>query len=292
MASKVVHFYSDGHRIEADYQVPDSYKPGDRIPALVLCAGFGSARNLIVPDYAKHFVEAGFATLGFDYRGFGGSEGDSTRIIANESVADIRAALTWLSLQPEVDPDRLGLWGTSGGGAHTVTVTGLDERVKAGVAQVGYCDGAKLVLDHKSPEDRAKLLAEIDADRKQRVLSGKSGTMRVIDLLANPDTRNFVLEEAKTNPSIIAYLTYESTESTLEYRPIDAIGRIGNRAIMFIAAEKDDLCFPDSNFRPAYDKATGPKKWLSYPLGHYEIYLPEWCKTSADEAIAWFREHL
>ncbi len=116
--------------------------------------------------------------------------------------------------------------------------------------------------------------------------------MRVIDLLANPDTRNFVLEEAKTNPSIIAWLTYESTESTLEYRPIDAIGRIGNRAIMFIAAEKDDLCFPDSNFKPAFDKATGPKKWLTYPLGHYEIYLPEWCKKSADEAIAWYREHL
>ena len=65
MASKVVHFYSDGHRIEADYQVPDGNKAGDRIPALVLCAGFGSARNLIVPDYAKHFVAAGFATLGF-----------------------------------------------------------------------------------------------------------------------------------------------------------------------------------------------------------------------------------
>ena len=292
MASRVVHFFSDGHKIEADYQVPDGLKPGERAPALVLCAGFGSARNLIVPDYAKHFVDAGYATLGFDYRGFGGSEGDPTRIIANESVADIRAALTWLSLQPEVDADRLGLWGTSGGGAHTVTVTGLDDRVKCGVAQVGYCDGAKLVLDHKSPEDKAKLLAELKADREQRVISGKSGTMKVIDLLANPDTRNFVLEEAKTNPSIIAYLTYESTESTLEYRPIDAIGRIGDRAIMFIAAEKDDLCFPDSNFKPAYDKATGPKKWLMYPLGHYEIYMPEWCKASADAAITWYREHL
>jgi cephalosporin-C deacetylase-like acetyl esterase len=292
MASRVVHFFSDGFKIEADYQVPDNVRPGEKVPGLVLCAGFGSARNLIVPDYAKHFVEAGFATLGFDYRGFGGSEGDHTRIIANESVQDIRAALTWLSLQPEVDVDRLGLWGTSGGGAHTVTVTGLDKRVKAGVAQVGYCDGYKLVMEHKSPEDQARLLAELDADRKQRVLSGKSGTMRVIDLLANPDTRNFVLEEAKTNPSIIAYLTYESTEATLEYRPIDAVRHIGDRALMFIAAEKDDLCFPETNFKPAYDAATGPKKWLMYPIGHYEIYPPEWCKKSADEAIAWFREHL
>jgi cephalosporin-C deacetylase-like acetyl esterase len=292
MPSKVVNFYSDGYKIEADYNVPDGLKPGAKVPALVLCAGFGSARDVIVPDYSKLFVEAGYPTLGFDYRGFGGSEGDSTRINGNEAVGDIRAALTWLSLQPEIDANRLGVWGTSGGAAHTVTVAGLDDRVKAGVAQVGYCDGYKLIMDHKSPEERATLLAGIKADREQRVISGKSGKLRVIDLLSSPTTRGFVLEEAKTNPSIIAYVTYESAEAALEYRPIDAIGRIGNRAILFIAAEKDDTCFPDSNFKPAYDKATGPKKWSMYPIGHYEMYTPEWRKKSADEAIAWFREHL
>lgn len=292
MASRVVHFYSDGYKIEADYQVPDGAKPGEKLPALVLCAGFGSARDVIVPDYARHFVEAGYITLGFDYRGFGGSEGDSTRVNGPEAVGDIRAALTWLSLQPEVDADRLGCWGTSGGAAHTVTATGLDERIKAGVAQVGYCDGYKMAMDHKSPEDQAKLLAEIKADREQRVLTGKSGKIRTIDFISSPTTRGFVLEEAKTNPGIITYIGLDSAEAALEYRPLDSIGRIGNRAILFIAAEKDDTCNPEDNFKPAYEKATGPKKWSIYPIGHYEMYTPEWRQKSADEAIAWYREHL
>ena len=49
-------------------------------------------------------------------------------------------ALTWLSLQPEVDPNRLGVWGSSFSGAHVIQVTAHDPRVKAVVSQVGPMD--------------------------------------------------------------------------------------------------------------------------------------------------------
>jgi fermentation-respiration switch protein FrsA (DUF1100 family) len=290
--SRVVHFFSDGLKLEADYHLPDGAKTGAKLPGLVLCNGFGAVRNVILPQYAAHFVAAGYAVLAFDYRGFGGSEGTRNRVAAMDQVEDIRAALTWLGLQPEVDPGRLGLWGTSGGGAHVPYVAGLDTRVKCAVAQVGYAVGRELLLDHKTPEDRAKLLADIEEDRKLKVTSGKSREIFTIDLLSNPATRNFVLEYAKVDPSIKTKTTLDSAAATLDYRPIDAVDKIAPRALMMIGAEKDDLCFMES-YKKMFDRAKEPKKWLSYPIGHYDIYIPDtWGQKSADEAIAWYKQHL
>jgi uncharacterized protein len=291
MTERVVHFFSDGFRLEADYLLPEGTVSGAKLPAIMLLPGFGANRFVIQPDYAAHFVAAGYAVLSIDYRGFGGSEGDPTRLIGREQAEDIRAALSWLALQPEVDPDRLGLWGTSGGGAHAVYVTGIDERVRCAVGQVGYGDGERLIRDHKTPDDYAHLLADLAADSARRALTGKSETMRVIDLITTPTTRAFVLEAAKTDPSIISYITMQSAEAALHYRPIDVAHRIGPRAMLLIAAEQDDLCLPDG-YRAVYGRLTGPKKWVSYPLGHYDIYAPDWVETSANEAIAWYREHL
>jgi dipeptidyl aminopeptidase/acylaminoacyl peptidase len=290
--SRVVHFFSDGLKLEADLHLPDGAKPDASLPGLVLCNGFGAVRNTILPQYATAFAAAGYAVLGFDYRGFGGSAGARNRVIAMEQVVDIRAALTCLGLQPEVDPQRLGLWGTSGGGAHAPYVAGIDDRVKAAVGQVGYGDGRRLIMDHKTPAQRAQLLADLDEDRKQRVRSGKSREVFTIDVLSNPATRNFVLEYAKTDPSIKTKLALESAEATLSYRPIDVVDRIAPRALLLIGAEKDDLCLIDG-YKEMFDRAKAPKKWLSYPIGHYEIYIPDtWGRQSADDAIAWYRQYL
>jgi len=236
-------------------------------------------------------VGAGYAVCALDYRGFGGSEGQKNRIIAYEHTQDIRAALTWLGLQPEVDPERLGLWGTSGGGAHVPYVAGIDGRVKCAVGQLGHGDGHRMITGHKTSAEREKLLADIKADREQRIQTGKSGTMRVIDFISDPATRGYVLEVAKTDPSIITYLTLESAEATLEYRPIDFVHRIGSRALMLIAGENDEIC-PAASYKEVFDKATGPKRWVTYPIGHYEMYTPEWIKKSAEDAIAWYQLHL
>src|SRR5205807_215363 len=148
-------------------------------------------RRLILPDYAKLFADAGYAVLWFDYRGFGGSEGPKWRVMAPEQVDDIRNAITWLEAQPEVDPERIGLWGTSNGSAHVTYVAGVDERVKATVGQVGYGEGRRLLCDIRSPDERRALEKLLAEDRRQRVLTGKGGAATVDTLLASPQTKAF-----------------------------------------------------------------------------------------------------
>ena len=118
MEKRTVKFHSEGVRLEGDMYLPSDFKTGERRPGIVLCHGFTGLRDLILGDYAKVFVDAGFVALTFDYRGFGGSEGEKWRLIPLEQIDDIRNAISFFEAQPQVDPERIGLWGTSFGGAN------------------------------------------------------------------------------------------------------------------------------------------------------------------------------
>ncbi len=291
MKQRVVHFYSEGARLEGDYFLPADMKPGDRRPGIVLCHGYSGIRSLILPDYAKYFSDAGFAVLSFDYRGFGGSEGPRWRIQALEQIDDIRNAITWLEAQPEVQADRIGIWGTSNGGAHVVYAAAVDARVQAAVGQVGYGDGGRLLMEIRTPAEREALKKTLADDRRQRVLAGKGSAVDVSTLLASPQTRAFFAEALKAVPDLYAEIPWQSAEATMEYRPIEVVHRIAPRALMLIAAEQDDLCKMDG-YKAMYDRAGEPKRWVSYPITHYQIYTPEWVDRSAKAAIEWFDLHL
>jgi uncharacterized protein len=291
MKQRVVHFYSAGCKLEGDYFLPDDIKPGEKRPGIVLCHGYSGIRPLILPDYAQVFVEAGYPCLTFDYRGYGGSEGTKYRIMAMEQIEDIRNAITYLETLPEVNADRIGIWGTSNGGAHIVTTAGLDQRVKCAVGQVGYGDGWRLLMDIRSPAEREALLKLLAADRKQRVLTGKGGHADTATLLASPQTKAAFAAWIPEVPALYCEIPWESAESTMEYRPIDYAARIAPRALMLIGAEKDDLCKIDG-YKAVFDAAKEPKKWVQYPIGHYEIYQPEWVAPSAKAATEWFDQHL
>lgn len=291
MKQREVHFYSEGCKLVGDYFLPDDLKKGEKRPGIVLCHGYSGIRPLILPDYAKVFVEAGFPCLTFDYRGFNGSEGPKWRIQALEQVDDIRNAITYLQAQPEVDPDQIGIWGTSNGGAHVVYVAGIDQRVKAAVGQVGFGDGWRLLMDIRSPQEREALLKKLKEDRTQRVLTGKGGGADTATLLASPQTKEFFAEALKVMPDFYCEIPWQSAEGTLEYRPIDVVHKISPRALMLIGAEKDDLCKIDG-YKAVYDKAGEPKKWVQYPITHYQIYTPEWVAPSAKAASEFFTEHL
>jgi fermentation-respiration switch protein FrsA (DUF1100 family) len=291
MVTRVVHFYSEGSRLEGDYFLPAGIKPGERRPGIVLCHGYSGIRSLILPDYAKRFTAAGYAVLSFDYRGYGGSEGPKWRLMALEQVDDIRNAITWLEAQPEIDVERIGVWGTSNGGAHAPYVAGVDERVKAAVGQVGYGDGRRLLLDIRTPEERQVFLKQLLGDRRKRVLTGRGDAVDCATLLSSPQTRAFLAEALKAAPELYSEIPWASAEKTMEYRPLDVVDRIAPRALLLIGAEKDDLC-KFEGYRELHERAREPKKLIGLPITHYEIYAPPWLDESAKLAIDWFDRYL
>ena len=291
MAENIVHFYSEGARIEGDLFLPEGLAHGERRPGIVLCHGYSGIREVILPDYARKFVAAGYVALSFDYRGFGGSEGTRGRLIPLEQIDDIRNALTFIETVPEVDPTRLGLWGTSFGGFHVPYTAGVDGRVKAAVAQVGGGDGERFLLDIRSPAEREALFRLLAEDRRSRVLTGKGSASDTATILASPQTREFFKAALPAYPQLAIDVGWESAEKTLEYKPIDVVHRIAPRALLLIGAVKDDLCKIEG-YRDLAARAGEPKKLVELPITHYEIYQPEWVEKTAALAIEWYERYL
>lgn len=284
-----VHFYSDGLRLAANLFLPEGTGP---YPGIVLCHGFTGIKELILPEYARRFAAAGYAALTFDYRGFGDSEGPRWRLIPWEQVTDIRNAITFLQCQPEVDPQRIGLWGTSYGGAHVPCVAGIDERVKCAVAQVGFGDGERLFRRKSTDQEATMLLAMLQEDRRQRVLTGKSAMVDPLQVLADEDSVSFFTEAIKQFPELRCQVSLEMAEATLEYKPEEVVHRISPRALLLIAVEHDLPC-PKEEYESMYAKAGEPKKLVVLPgLRHYDVYGGQGAVKTAEMALDWYGQHL
>jgi len=87
-----------------------------RHPAVVYAHGSGPGTRNQVSLLAHFFLHRGFAVLGYDKRGIGGSTGDWRRIDFPELAADALAAVRYLRSRPDIDPQKVGLYGISQGG--------------------------------------------------------------------------------------------------------------------------------------------------------------------------------
>src|SRR5215510_3666117 len=89
------------------------------VPAILMSQGFGAVKDMSVPPVAEAFAASGFVVLLYEHRNFGESPGEPRQEVdAWQQVRDMREMISHLRNMPEVDPTRIGLWGTSFSGGH------------------------------------------------------------------------------------------------------------------------------------------------------------------------------
>ncbi len=148
--------------------MPDTAEATQPGPAIVMAHGFSAVKEMFnLPGYAERFEEAGF-TLVFDFRFLGASDGNPRgQIISHEQQEDYRNAITWVSQQPEVDADRIGIWGTSYAGGHVLHLAGFDRRIKVVVVQVPTIHPVKQIVYRAGKDGLERLMGMLTEDRTQ-----------------------------------------------------------------------------------------------------------------------------
>ena len=288
-----ISFYSEGFKLTGDLYLPDGQPDGEERAGIVLCHGYTGVKDLYLPDNAGVLNDAGYVVLTFDYKGWGESEGSPSRLAPYSRVADVQAAITFLGLQDGVDEDRIGIYGTSYGGATVVWTAAVDRRVKCVVACVGVGHGARWMRSVRRPDEWHDLLARTKADREQRVMTGKSEFAPRSDILL-PDRQSAELAAAarKANPAAIDTLPLEYIDQTLEFHPEWVVDKIAPRPILFITTNDDRLVPPEES-EALYALAGEPKKLITLRgYGHYEVYAEPAFSEVMAETVAWFGEHL
>jgi len=288
----LIYFYSEGTKVAGHWYAAEGKEPR---AVVVLCNGFSAVKEMVMPDVARDLTAAGYHALAIDYRFFGDSEGEPRgRIIPIDQVRDIRAAITYAQSRPEVDPERVALWGCSFGGGNAVYTAAHDPRVRCVVAHVGVMRGPRWLRSLRGPEQWNQLLDRLDEDRRERVLSGKSADVRQDEILPfDSETGPFIRKHWGKVRNLPMTVKLESADAVLEFDPQSVIRRISPRPLLMIAVEREQIV-PNEETTEAYAAAGEPKKlvWLPRRYGHWGADVGEGLQRAVEESLAWYQEWL
>ena len=267
-------------------------RKGEKLPAIVFCAGTGGTKGGTRGRLGPIFAEKGYVALAFDYRGWGESEsqlmaaepqprpdekGELTiRVKAlrwqmnyTDQTEDIRAVISFLAGDSTVDAQRIGIMGSSYGGGLVTYMAGTDPRVKCVVAQVPGLGGAN--------RDRALAAA-----------------FRLHTQQARGEVEPVPLETGKMTGKMEKYSNMRTNAAkSIGFSGLEAAAKI-NLPALFVVAENEELSNNEvvAEAQKQIAACGVPSKYhVVKGITHYGIYREGFEEATALE-IAWFEEHL
>ena len=306
---KVIFHNRYGITLAADMYIPKNAE--GKLPAIAVSGPFGAVKEQCSGLYAQTLAERGFLTIAFD-PSFTGESGGQPRYMASPDIntEDFQAAVDFLSVQDNVDADRIGICGICGWGGLSINAAALDTRIKATVAVTmydmarvnanGYFDSED--SEEKRYERRVSLNAQRTADYKsgEYVLGGG-----VVDPLPDnapffvKDYHNYYKTERGYHPrslnsnggwNIIGCMSFMN-------QPINTYSNEIRSAVLIIHGEKAHSCYFSKDAYAAMtkdSKYTENKELMIIPDAvHTDLYdgggkdaIP------FDKIEAFYREHL
>jgi uncharacterized protein len=269
-------------------------------PVVVMAHGLSAVKGVCLADYAEVFAAAGLNVLAYDHRNFGASDGTPRQEI--DPVAqyrDYRHAISYAITRPEVDPERVGIWGTSFSGGLVLTVAAVDRRVKAVVSQVPFIDGYDTARWLVRPDLIGHLLDNLEADRANRFAGGEPATIPAVDpdpmapsMMPDPEAWEwFSTTAAARAPRWKNEVTARSFDLISEFSPRSYVHRISPKPLLMIIA-RTDVCAPHEFAFEAFSMAKEPKRLLITEGGHFGLYAGEGFAIASSAARDHFVEHL
>ena len=287
----------------------DLYRPkgaAGKLPAIAVCGPFGAVKEQASGLYAQTMAERGFLTIAFD-PSFTGESGGAPRYMASPDIntEDFQAAVDFLSLRDDVDPEKIGVIGICGWGGMALNVAALDTRIKATVAATMYDMSRVNAKGYFDAEDSEEARYEKKkALNAQRLVDYRSGEYAlgggVVDPL--PDDAPFFVKD---------YYDYYKTQRGYHPRSLNSNGGWNvtgcmsflnqpilcyadeiRSAVLVIHGEKAHSCYFGKD---AFAKLKGDNKELLIIPGAVHTDLYDGGGKDAipfDKLEAFFKEHL
>lgn len=267
-----------------------------RPPVIVMAHGFGALRDWGLTPFADRFVQAGFAVVRFDYRGFGRSGGQPRRVVDGPAhVDDWVSAIDAVAARLDVDGTRLGIWGSSySGGQVLVAASRRPQVVKAVSSQVPFVHGLSSALRYPIRHQPAAMWMAIrDAVRGDGeepvympIISADGGTAALICDECVEGYSKLVPKGQEAENKVAARFLF----SLPFFYPIDSAPKV-QAPTLVIAAERDGL-IPIQKVRDTA-KALPRGEYVELPgAHHFSPYQGPVFEQVVARQTAFFRQHL
>jgi cephalosporin-C deacetylase-like acetyl esterase len=175
-----IEFDAEGVTLRGWLYLPDG--SGDPVPTIVMAHGFSAVKEMFLDRFAEAFAAGGLGALVFDHRNFGASDGEPRQEIDPwAQVRDYRHAISFTQTRPEVDADRIGVWGSSYSGGHALVLGAIDKRIKCVVCQVPLVSGFSNIQRLVRQDFLAANRAAFEQDRAARYRGEPPAMIPVVD---------------------------------------------------------------------------------------------------------------
>ncbi|UDY23545.1 alpha/beta hydrolase [Nocardioides sp. Kera G14] len=264
-------------------------------PIIVMAHGLAGVKEERLDAFAERFATAGYACLVFDYRHFGDSEGEPRQLLDIDSQReDWRAAVTFARSLPDVDAERVVVWGTSFGGGHVIVTAAEDARIAAAISQCPFTDGLASGFA-MSPATSAKVTAlgirDVLAARLGHapVLVPSAGAPHTAALMTTPDALAGV---SALMPAGASYSKDVAARIALQI-PLNLPGRRAKDVscpIFFAICERDTVAPAGPTQKYAAQAPHGEIKL--YDAGHFDIYVGDWFERNVADQLDFLARHV
>jgi uncharacterized protein len=283
-----IEFNADGVTLRGWLYTPDGTK--GPFPAVVMAHGFTAIKEMTLDRYAEVFCRGGLAVVVYDNRCLGESDGTPRHDIDWAAQRrDYRCAITFAQQQKEIDPERIGVWGTSYTGGAVLAFAALDRRVKAVVSQVPFVNGVKNIQQFLRLAEIPDFMKMLDEDRARRMKGEPSQYLKVAtdkadEACAFPGLRtfNYFHKYMKEVPGCRweNKVTVRSLEYLLEYDVTGYMELIAPTPLLMIISHADSAT-PTDLALEMFQRAREPKELYVIKDDHYASYLEGFEGTSA-----------
>jgi predicted acyl esterase len=264
--------------------------------------GFSATVDMALDDYAAVIADRGIAVLVYDHRHLGASDGEPRQLINPwRQARDQIDALTWLAGQAEVDPTRLGVWGSSYSGGQALVLAAVDERVRAVVANVPFVGGfaGEGSEEERFAELRAALL-DRSGDGPADATDEPVGPFAVVAepgrdervYLPQPESAEWFLDRGRREG-----VRWQNTVwlqrafgSTPAFDPGVTVPFL-DVPLLMVVSTKDDVANTDAELA-AFARAPDPKELVTIEGHHFTPYSGDALATAANAAADWFARWL
>lgn len=265
---------------------------GKKRPAIILCHGFCGIREILLPQFAEVFTQAGFVTITFDYRGFGDSDGERGRLIPEMQIDDIVTVINWAKEQPFIDQERVGLWGTSLGGGHVFGAAVKGGGVKCIVSQLAFADGEKNITHHMSSEEKKEFISTLEKLDAVKKASGREKFVSITRVLNDNESKKFFEENRTQYPDMDIKIPFLTVKEMLDYKPVQYAAQVTCPSLI-VVAEKDTVN-PKEQGIELYNSVMHEDKQLYFVNNarHYDTYSGEYFDEISAVETEWFKYYL
>ncbi|MGB9095085.1 UilS family quorum-quenching N-acyl-homoserine lactonase [Erwinia sp.] len=261
-------------------------------PTIVLCHGFCGIQAILLPQFAQAFAEAGFTAITFDYRGFGASGGERGRLVPAMQIEDILKVVSWCQSLPEVDDQRIALWGTSFGGCHVMAAAANNPDIRCVVSQLAFADGEKIVTGKMTVEEKEGFIKTLNKMADKQAATGKEMFVAITRVLNDEESKAFFDSHKVDFPAMDIKIPFLTVRETLNYKPAESAKSVICPTLVVVAG--CDTVNPPEQALALFDAVGASEKRLHIEEGakHYDLYNGLHFQNAVKEQIGWLTRWL